>query len=302
MTDKNQEQWHPEAFLQNRWTVVYRRLILNGQGRQKQAGYEEHHIVPESFFTERTRTGPSGWLTGNPDEPNNLVWLSWREHRLAHRLLRRIALPDGESSMRLVEWWMIHSVSPDGSAYRIPSREYERLRQSASAIMSRNSQSTWDSRRENPEAMTEFSAAMRALGADPDWLQSVSEGTKKALADPIVKARAKAGQTRRNSRPDESEKRSASSIQSLSRPEVRARLSESIGKWANSPENLARLCDPTVYQWTHKDGTTFTGTRREHSVVFGYTNGKLKGLFLKTENRVIVSHGWRVSPITQINT
>lgn len=84
MTD---QLWYPEAFLQNDWTRKYRVLVESAQAEKRSkigSEYATHHIVPESFFIQRSRPGPQGWLSGNPEDPSNLVLLTHREHAQAH--------------------------------------------------------------------------------------------------------------------------------------------------------------------------------------------------------------------------
>ena len=78
------------VFLDNRHTRRYYRLCEHGRTRVTDEYTETHHIIPESFFIERTRPGPKGWLSGNPDDPSNLTELTDREHELAHYLLTRM--------------------------------------------------------------------------------------------------------------------------------------------------------------------------------------------------------------------
>ena len=79
----------------NKYTKWYDRIIVAAQIRaqdKKSAkallGYvEKHHIIPESFFINRVRKGPAGWLDGNPNNLTNLVYLTAREHFVCHNLL-----------------------------------------------------------------------------------------------------------------------------------------------------------------------------------------------------------------------
>jgi len=52
--------------------------------------YESHHVIPEHFFIKRIRKGPPGWLPGDPEESNNKVLLTGREHYVIHQLLVKI--------------------------------------------------------------------------------------------------------------------------------------------------------------------------------------------------------------------
>jgi len=84
----------------NKYENIYKRLIDRALRRQqgkskntlrKEIGYiEKHHIIPEFFFKDRKRKGPAGWLDGNPDNKDNLVFLTAKEHMLCHLLLVKI--------------------------------------------------------------------------------------------------------------------------------------------------------------------------------------------------------------------
>lgn len=51
--------------------------------------YEKHHVIPDFMFKDRTRKGPSGHLSGNPNDKNNIRLLTPREHFIAHVLLHK---------------------------------------------------------------------------------------------------------------------------------------------------------------------------------------------------------------------
>lgn len=56
------------------YRVIYESLIARARSRGRPAGYaEKHHVLPKSM--------------GGGDEPSNLVWLTAREHFLAHWML-----------------------------------------------------------------------------------------------------------------------------------------------------------------------------------------------------------------------
>lgn len=58
--------------------------------KNEEVYYERHHIIPEFMFSDRKRKGPRGHLPGNPDDPNNIVLLTFREHLMAHYYLYEI--------------------------------------------------------------------------------------------------------------------------------------------------------------------------------------------------------------------
>lgn len=77
-------------FIYNKYTIWYYRLCSRGQTRITDEYTESHHIIPESFYKNRTRPGPAGWLDGDPDDSENLSRLTDREHELAHYLLTKM--------------------------------------------------------------------------------------------------------------------------------------------------------------------------------------------------------------------
>lgn len=73
---------------------VYKQLMDKASSAQRTKGkgtmYEAHHIVPDFMFLNRTRSGPRGHLPGNPNDKQNIVLLTTREHLIAHVLLCKI--------------------------------------------------------------------------------------------------------------------------------------------------------------------------------------------------------------------
>lgn len=115
---------------QLKWKAHYDKLCARGKSRattRKEANkifslVEKHHIIPEFFFIKRARKGPNGWLDGNPNDKSNFVFLTPREHYVAHQLLVKIYphIPG------LVNACHIMTVNKDGN--RVNNREYEWLK------------------------------------------------------------------------------------------------------------------------------------------------------------------------------
>jgi hypothetical protein len=84
----------------NKYLKWYINIVLNANKRScsrkgaiRILGYcEEHHIVPESFFKERKRKGPKGFLLEESDHQDNLVYLSAKEHFICHLLLTKMMI------------------------------------------------------------------------------------------------------------------------------------------------------------------------------------------------------------------
>lgn len=112
-------------FINNRYTVIYFRIIENSlQQEFTQDGKERHHIIPESFFINRSRPGPKGWLTGNPEDSSNIVFLTLREHAFCHKLLVRMTVGEMKSKMILAIWRMLNSKHKK----LFSSKDYEKYR------------------------------------------------------------------------------------------------------------------------------------------------------------------------------
>ena len=76
--------------MQNKYTNWYNKLIQNGR-RDKPAYYaERHHVIPRCL--------------GGSDETENLVYLSARQHYIAHLLLTKMV--DGNARYKI--WWAFH--------------------------------------------------------------------------------------------------------------------------------------------------------------------------------------------------
>lgn len=100
---------HP--YLNNKYTRWYYYIIYYAQTRSNQnLGYtERHHIIPESFFINRSRPGPVGWLPGNPNSIDNIVKLTAREHFICHWLLTKMVEGYASQKMELAMTYFIRS-------------------------------------------------------------------------------------------------------------------------------------------------------------------------------------------------
>lgn len=88
------------TFLDNKYTACYYRIIQRAQTRRRPDISETHHIVPASFYKTHNRARQSpGWLDGDPDSPENLVYLTIREHRLCHILL--VKMTEGQAHYKM---------------------------------------------------------------------------------------------------------------------------------------------------------------------------------------------------------
>ena len=85
----DQEGSSAMIFIDNKYTDIYYKIVEQAKQRnytkQKYDGYQTHHIIPQCF--------------GGTNDPNNLVVLSYKEHRVCHRLLINMTKRDAKYRM-----------------------------------------------------------------------------------------------------------------------------------------------------------------------------------------------------------
>ena len=97
-------------FLQNEFTKQYIELIESARNNPPQDEYtEKHHIIPRSL--------------GGPDNPDNIVVLSLRDHLLAHKLLVDMTEGVNRGKMAYAYKFMINCDN-----FEILPEEYERIK------------------------------------------------------------------------------------------------------------------------------------------------------------------------------
>jgi len=117
-------------FIKNKYTDLYYKIIQHAKIRKiiPNEYYENHHIIPESFYKNRVREGPIGWLDGNPNDKVNRIKLTAREHFVCHKLLVRMT--DGPAKKKMIfGLWSMCRAGSKQNRYNISSREYALLRQ-----------------------------------------------------------------------------------------------------------------------------------------------------------------------------
>lgn len=76
-------------FINNKYSRIYYKIVDRAAARTlpPDSYKEKHHIVPRSFYARRSKTG---WLSGDSEDPTNLVYLTAKEHFICHMLLYRM--------------------------------------------------------------------------------------------------------------------------------------------------------------------------------------------------------------------
>lgn len=98
-------------YLDNKYTTWYYNIInkAKARGHCPDTGKELHHIVPDSFFKETKRGKLKGWIDGNPNNPQNLVFVTIKEHLICHKLLTKMTTGRAKYIMLRALFLMLHS-------------------------------------------------------------------------------------------------------------------------------------------------------------------------------------------------
>lgn len=119
-----------QPFIDNKYTALYYKLVAHANKRVDRTGTIGHHVIPESFYKQRSRKGPAGWIDGNPDDPSNIAYFTEREHLIAHRLLKRMTSGRAKQKMSMALWVMLNTMMANGTVRKVKnSREYQELRE-----------------------------------------------------------------------------------------------------------------------------------------------------------------------------
>ena len=115
-------------FINNKYTRCYYAIIRKAMAQNNSNGYtEKHHIIPESFYKNRARKGPAGWLDGNPNDIVNFVNLTAKEHWVCHLLLCKMTTGLAATKMNNAAW-RLATLGKTSNKIRITSRQYEALK------------------------------------------------------------------------------------------------------------------------------------------------------------------------------
>jgi hypothetical protein len=130
-----------ENFNNSKYTKWYYAIVNNRLSNPlpKNVYKEKHHIIPESFYSSRSREGVKGWLSGDPDDKNNLVELTAREHALCHWLLTKMTISIRAYELMIYSFNMmrVSGVHQERKVSRMISRAYEKNRIEWSRIHSK---------------------------------------------------------------------------------------------------------------------------------------------------------------------
>lgn len=172
-------------FIDNKYTKIYYSLINRAKIRVLPIDTykEKHHIIPQSFFKSKSKTG---WINGDHNAIENLVYLTAREHFICHLLLVRMTKNNAHLKMTYALKRFVYAKK---HKQFINSRLYEYIRQVNSNAMKGRpcSQETREKIRQgnlnrlppSEETRRKLSeAAKRRKGFTPEGLQNVINAHK----------------------------------------------------------------------------------------------------------------------------
>lgn len=244
-------------FINNKYTRWYFQLIEARIASPIVGSYNEtHHIIPESFFIERTREGPRGWLPGNPDATSNLVSLTAREHFICHWLLTKMT--SGLARVKMLDAIMgMRAKNKNQPRYKtkITSRVYARLKEEYSLIMSE-----------------------RMSGdKNPQWGRVWTDEEKSAQADKVR------GDKNGAKKPGASAK-----IADSKRGKKREKFSQ---EWVNAMSDAKTGEKNNMWGKTHSEETK--ALQSEQALLYGWiTDGVENRRVLKTTVDDMIANGW----------
>lgn len=121
-------------FIQNKYTQCYNLIVNRAKVRTLTSYVESHHVIPESFFINRTRKGPRGWVLGDPNDSSNIVKLTAREHFVCHLLLPKMVSGIGRYKMLRALLGISVMRGPGQERITITGRRYAQLVEQLSAV------------------------------------------------------------------------------------------------------------------------------------------------------------------------
>lgn len=122
----------------NKYKKWYNNIVKRGQTPRPDLYTENHHIVPDAFYKNRSRSGRTGWLDGNPEDPANKTELTAKEHLVCHWLLTRIYKEGRERHVVLNAVRMLQAKTQKHQRYtsRLTGRLYQRIKEEYSQLQS----------------------------------------------------------------------------------------------------------------------------------------------------------------------
>lgn len=261
-------------FIANKYTEYYNNIINRAKIRKLSTDVytEEHHIIPKSFYTVCPAI-----IIGNPDDTANLVLLTAREHIFCHRMLTRMTTGAAYQKAQNAEFLMLHRKYPDGTIYRITSKEYAMLQQAHSLRISAQNKILW---KDNTKRKDNQSIMMKDRWNDPAYKSTMQSMSKALWEDTNYK------DLQTTIRKEQWVDINYRAVQSASRKKV---WSDPLQKEKRTGVNHPRY-DHTIYTFHHKDGQIELCTRHDLGKKY---NIRSCGMSLLLSGYLKSTKGWK---------
>lgn len=201
-------------FIQNKYTRWYSSLIEKRQNEIPDGYKENHHIIPKCM--------------GGQDTNDNLVFLTAREHIVAHWLLTKMT--SGANQRKMYHAFANMLRISENQERKVTILEVAKCREARSKA--RKGESPFSTE----ESKQRWVEAMKEVNARPEVKAKRSKSQKKAQnrQETIEKRR------KTNSIPEYKERQSKASKESQNRPEVKAQKSKRLKELWRTPEGRER--------------------------------------------------------------
>ena len=174
-------------FIDNKYTKWYYAIIDNAKQRLNSNNdyLENHHIIPDCFFVNRSRKGPKGWLLGNPEDSANKIKLTAEEHFVCHHLLTKMVSGKPKYQMLQAVTAFVKWASRNHSRnVKLNANTYARLKKQKSQALTelwktdttyRNAAlAGWNNLCNNPIHKSKMSNLRKNLWKDTDYLSKMN--------------------------------------------------------------------------------------------------------------------------------
>lgn len=188
-------------FIDNKYTKYYFQIVNRAKSRVMDADiqYENHHIIPDCFFIERSRKGTPGWLDGNSESNDNKVNLTAKEHFIAHLLLTKMISGRPKYQMLQAATAMVKWASKNHNRdIKINSNTYSRLKKQRSEALKelwKNNDyrklalSGFSGQWEDQQHIEKMSELRKDLWKDDDYLKKMQDrprSYKKVIIEGVI--------------------------------------------------------------------------------------------------------------------
>lgn len=155
-------------FLNNKYTALYYKIIASAQERNHikilNDGYQTHHIIPRCF--------------GGTNDVTNLVVLTYKEHRVCHRLL--INMTSSDAKYKMMYAYKLFNKQYDTSSAPTP-QTYSTPESYIKMVKTRKRQGTYKTGKDNIFSTPEIVKQVRQRMIDNNPMKAAEQRQRMSL-------------------------------------------------------------------------------------------------------------------------